>query len=337
MLVAVFLFEAFTASVFNKNKEASAQVRELTVALTSTIVVTCINPAGLTGALYPFNILKEYEFPIIENASVWAIETQDIDFLPAVYFKIAFGLLCVSWLYVVIKWRSSVSVANFLLTVFFSAIGWRAIRNFPTFAYFALPLAAVNFKDLKINNGNANPLKSRLMVSAICVLVLLALIAINPMYFFSSGRGPRGIGLAEGTSAAADFFLKENLQGPIFNNYDVGSYLIYYLYPRHQVFVDNRPEAYPAAFFRDVYFPLLAEEDKWERISGVHGFNVIFFNHRDLSVWGQEFIVRRVLDATWAPVYFDKNILILLKRYGSNQSTIAKYELPKESLLEKSE
>ena len=45
-------------------------------------------------------------------------------------------------------------------------------------------------------------------------------------------------------------------------------------------------------------------------------------------------MIRRLLDSAWAPVYFDKNVLTLVRRNGPNQSAIAKYELPKERILE---
>jgi hypothetical protein len=68
-------------------------------------------------------------------------------------------------------------------------------------------------------------------------------------------------------------------------------------------------------------------------ISRRFGFNAIVFNHRDRSSLGEQFIVRRVLDPAWAPVFFDGDIVILLKRFGPNQPTIAKHELPKEKIL----
>jgi hypothetical protein len=36
-------------------------------------------------------------------------------------------------------------------------------------------------------------------------------------------------------------------------------------------------------------------------------------------------------------VFFDKDILILARRYGPNQPVIAKYELPRESVLQKAD
>ncbi|HSK28601.1 MAG TPA: hypothetical protein VLA17_01440, partial [Candidatus Limnocylindria bacterium] len=159
------------------------------------------------------------------------------------------------------------------------------------------------------------------------------LFLVSPVYFVGGGRGDLGIGLKPGNDMAAVFFHGENLQGPVFNNFDVGGYLTYHLYPKQQIFVDNRPEAYPLLFFRNEYFPLQQKESYWARRSGEYGFNVIVFNHRDRSRASEEFIVRRVLDPAWAPVFFDRDIIIFVRKHGSNQSTAEKYELATDQVL----
>jgi hypothetical protein len=196
-----------------------------------------------------------------------------------------------------------------------------------------LPLAAVNLKNLLGEENKTVSSPSILKVSAALIGIAFVLIMINPAYFVSSNRGRVGIGLEEANGAAAEFLRKEKIKGPIFNNFDVAGYLVYYLYPEQRVFVDNRPEAYPVAFFTDVYFPMQSDEAKWAAASRDYGFNVIVFNHRERSVRGEQFIIRRVLDPMWAPVYLDKAIIILAKRDGPNQPVIAKYELPKEKVL----
>jgi hypothetical protein len=330
-LIAVFLFESLVTLLKKGGQERRTQSKQLGVTLLLTVGGTCLNPAGVSGAIYPFLILNEYEFPVIENYSVPSVLKAGFVFLPLIYFEILFGLLCVSWLYAFVKNRASLSLGNFLLTLFFSGLGWWAIRNFALFAYFALPFAAVNLSNLRPYDSP----RSMLRVSATLAAISIGLILINPVYFFSSGRGRLGFSLKEGNDAAAQFFRSENLQGPVFNNYDVGSYLIYHLYPRRRVFVDNRPEAYPAAFFRDVYFPLQTHDDRWIEGSSVYGFNVIVFNHRDRSAASEQFLVRRVFDPAWAPVFFDRDILILVRRYGPNHSVIDRHELSKESVLMK--
>jgi hypothetical protein len=336
-LIAVYFFESLVLLLFSRNQpKPLEQVKGMGIILFLTVAATCLNPSGVSGATYPFFILNEYGVPVIENYSVGAILRAGYNFLPLIYFITILGLLSLSWLYAVIKSRPSLSLGNFLLSVFFFAIAWSAIRNFAFFAYFALPLAAVNLNNLLGKEGKSGLSPSIFKVSAMMVGIAFLLILIKPAYFVSSNRGRVGIGLEKANEAAAEFLLREKLQGPIFNNFDVAGYLVYYLYPPERVFVDNRPEAYPVDFFTDVYFPMQSDEAKWAAISQQYGFNVIVFNYRERSVRGEQFIIRRVLDPLWAPIYFDKDILILARRGGPNQSIIARYELPKERVLERS-
>ena len=161
----------------------------------------------------------------------------------------------------------------------------------------------------------------------LAVSILAGVLAVQPFYWHAP-RGPRGIGLKEGVQGSAEFFLKERISGPILNNYDIGGYLIYALYPKRRVFVDNRPEAYPAAFFRGTYVPLQEKEERWQEEQKRHGFNCIFFYRHDLTPWAQDFLVRRVQDPAWAPVYVDDDAILFLRRGGPNESTIRQCELP---------
>jgi hypothetical protein len=333
VLIAVYLLESVVSFLTKKKPQVRGEIAGLTVVLLLTILAACLNPAGISGVIYPFFILNEYGVPVIENYSVGAILRAGYNFLPLIYFVIIFSLISLSWVYAVIKNRSSLSLGNFLLSAFFFAMAWSAIRNFAFFAYFALPLAAVNLKNLLGEEDQTSLSPSILKVSAALIGIVFVLIMINPAYFVSSNRGRVGIGLEEANGAAAEFLQKEKVQGPIFNNFDVAGYLVYYLFPGQRVFVDNRPEAYPARFFTDIYFPMQSDEAKWADTSHDYGFNVIVFNYRERSARSEQFIVRRVLDPMWAPVYLDKNIIILAKRDGPNQPVIAKYELPKERVL----
>jgi hypothetical protein len=136
-----------------------------------------------------------------------------------------------------------------------------------------------------------------------------------------------GLGVLEGNSGAAEFFQSEGLRGPIFNNYDIGGYLIYYLYLRERVFVDNRPEAYTRDFFEQEYVPMQEDEAAWRRAEQKYNFNAIFFSHRDAAPWGQKFLIERIRDAAWAPVFLDDHSIIFLKRNDRNQDIIGKYEI----------
>ncbi len=339
LMVGVFLLESLVG-IAAKNSSRSPSHRDqwkvLAAVLLVIVATSCINPAGVRGAVYPLFIFQGYEFPVIENYSVPGILKAGFLLLPLVYFLIIFGVLCLSWLYVFINDRSNVSLSNFILTLFFSALAWWTIRNFAMFAFLALPLTAINLRDAA-HAPSMRWLTAPVGISSAAAAVAVLLVLINPAYFFAGGRGAFGIGLNEGNLAALEFLRRENLQGPIFNNFDVGSYLIYALYPRERVYVDNRPEAYPATFFAEDYFPILVDDERWRRSLDAHRFNAIVINPSGRSAAAENFTVRRMLDPDWAAVFFDKDILILARRYGVNQPVIAKHELPRESVLQKAD
>ncbi len=95
------------------------------------------------------------------------------------------------------------------------------------------------------------------------------------------------------------------------------------------MFVDNRPEAYPGEFFTDTLLPMQSEESEWIRVDALYHFNVIFFYRHDATRWGQAFMIRRLEDPTWAPVFADGYVLMMLKRNPENEPIIEQFELPK--------
>ncbi|MCA9399075.1 MAG: hypothetical protein KC618_04955, partial [Candidatus Omnitrophica bacterium] len=95
------------------------------------------------------------------------------------------------------------------------------------------------------------------------------------------------------------------------------------------VFVDNRPEAYSTAFFQEQYIPMQEDEAVWKKFDQQYRFNVIYFYRLDLTPWAQPFLIRRLEDPLWAPVYVDDFTIILLKRNAGNEAVIRQLELPK--------
>jgi hypothetical protein len=294
-----------------------------------TIVATLFNPFGLKGVFYPFNIFRNYGYKIIENQSVWFLERLGIISNPNLaLFKIVFLVLVLSFILVFIRKRRSFSIIYFCLAVVLSVMAWLAIRNFTLFGFFALPIIAYNIKKGLGQKIKFNSLNIRLG------LVFLGLAIFLITFFTHYQRLPLegnkfGFGLVPENNQSAEFFKREKIQGPILNNYDIGSYLIYHLYPEELVFVDNRPEAYPAAFFQEIYIPLQEDKAVWQEQDKLYNFNVIFFSHRDATPWGQKFLIERLNDPLWAPVFADQYAIIFLKRNTLNQAIIEKYEIPK--------
>ncbi|TSC57783.1 MAG: hypothetical protein Greene041619_948 [Candidatus Peregrinibacteria bacterium Greene0416_19] len=333
-LIFIFLLEEILdsrkkRSIFNFQLSiVNSRPLLLTFALTSG--ATILNPAGIRGALEPLTIFREYGYRLAENQTVWFIDGY-MDYPLNLYFKIVCLALVGSWMIAIIRaWqiRKVPSIAFALLSVTFSVLAWLAIRNFTLFGLVAIPIIAANLAmaDWKRLVPTTFPLEV-IVTPLLAAVMLWGLFTLRPNYW----RGQwtvTGLGLRPGALSSLEFFRREGLRGPLFNNYDIGGYLTYGLYPQEKVFVDARPEAYPTSFFTDVLVPMQENEETWKKIDAQYRFNTIFFQRQDLTEWGQRFMIARVFDPAWAPVYVDGDTLILIRRDGPNQETIKKHELP---------
>lgn len=303
----------------------------------ATIFTTLVNPFFARGALVPFRIFGNYGYRVLENQSVWFIRRVLGFHPPSLFFLIAFGVLAVSWGAVFVSWRKKgkqPALVLIILSLTFSFLGWLAIRNFALFGYFMLSLSAINFRSVGGQRKTKENMEYFGKALALVLLVFAGLLLANPIYWKT--HGAVGLGLAPGVLDALSFFQENNLTGPIFNNYDIGGYLVYGLYPRERVFVDNRPEAYPAEFFENVYVPMQEQDPVWREQDALYNFNVIFFYRQDATPWAQLFLIRRVSDPEWAPVYVDNSVIIFVRRKQANQDIIRAHEIPKEAFFAQS-
>ena len=67
----------------------------------------------------------------------------------------------------------------------------------------------------------------------------------------------------------------------------------------------------------------------WQKTDKEYDFKAIYFFWHDITPWAQTFLLSRIDDKSWAPVYTDKEAIIFLKRNEENKNIIAKYELPR--------
>ncbi len=307
----------------------STQFKRLLMIIICTVGAAFINPYGAAAVFQPFTILENYGYRLAENQPVWFIEKL-IENPNYFYFKIIFALLAASILIVAVKKTKEMPVAPTLLVLIVSVMAWLQIRNFALFGFFALPLIAANVGILSPSWRTRRDYWHYGGALAALVFVLGFIVAGGALPPPFPSLRQFGIGIGEGNKNAAAFMVRNGIQGPLFNNYDIGGYLIYYLFPQEKVFVDNRPEAYPVSFFQEVYIPMQERDEVWEKEDAKYQFNAIVFSYHDATPWGQRFIIARVKDEKWAPVYVDQQVLILVKRNEKNAAVIRTHELPQE-------
>lgn len=321
LMTAGFLFEQI---IFKRKKIFKDKtIRRLFLLLILLILVCLINPAGIKGAVYPFRIFKGYGYQIVENQSPFFLENM-MHNPSVVFFKIIVPLLLLSFLLNLKKFSPFLFLASLSVCI----LGCQMIRGLPLIGLIALPVLSINSKpwfEKRIKSNN-------LILSSFFIPFLIILNLLSFKGIVKLNDKPKGLGLTFQTADSAEFFKKENISGPIFNSYDNGSYLIFYLYPQEKVFADNRPEAYPRFFFEDIYREMQLNEEKWQTLSQEYGINAIYFPSNEATPWGTEFVQKRIGDPDWALVYADSQNIIFLKRNEINKAIIDKYLINAENI-----
>lgn len=294
-----------------------------------SLLATLFNPSGFEGASYPLHVFDNYGYSIEENQSMFFLESLGFDKPSLLYFKISVILLFIS---LCLSYKKTRPI-DWLLALSFTIIGASAVRNLPLFVFatflpFAITLPVLLQKLVYV----LPPIpKRKILYSPYVVTGLLLLLFFWQIQLVQAIK-PFGFGVEPGAQRAMDFLQEQQIKGPLFNNFDIGSYLLYRQYPNERVFIDGRPEAYPTFFFKDTYIPMQENPDIFKKISDTYNFNTVFFAHTDMTPWAQTFIQTILENPSWKPVYLDPQVIILLKVNTQNQQVIQEYGMEKNEL-----
>jgi len=292
-------------------------------------LVCLINPNTWRGLFYPFNILRNYGYEIAENKSIFYLSHLLINYNFAI-FKFLLFLLIISFFvnYLIVK---KISLFDIFLAIFFSALALFASRNLVLFGLVSLVLISRNLTPVQSFVRELLPLSLTYLrrFSLIPIGILLTAILLSGVYLvfdYSQQsnfiKNEPGWGLVRGSADSAEFFRSQALEGPIFNNYDLGSALTFWLYPSKRVFVDNRPEAYSHDFFTEIYKPMQTNNAKWQKYNDQYKFRTIYFAYNDSTPWAQQFLSTILSDPDWSLVYFDRYVVILVNKKAATETKL---------------
>lgn len=321
-VIGLFLLDSF---ITHRNNLYCRYIGILVIILTASITFVLLNPNGLSGALYPFRAFQNYGYSIEENQNIFFLWSYFQK--PTIVFFIIAIVVLFSTLLINLKKTKPV---DWLLTISFTILGTVAIRNFPLFVFATFIPLTENLSTLLsrvvipakagIHNDSGFLIKSGMTMAFILFLIITLWQVIS---VFSTR--PIGLGIEKGAENAVNFYIKEDLKGPIFNNFDIGSYLEYRLYPKEKIFVDGRPEAYPSEFFQKTYIPMQQNLDIFKQVAFRYNFNSIFFTHNDQTPWAQAFLKQIIQDDSWKMIYLDDYVVIFVKDNAQNKKIINKY------------
>mgnify|MGYP001571044844 CR=1 FL=1 len=280
-----------------------------------SLLISLINPNGLNGLLFPLNVNTNYGYTIVENQTMFLLESinfRDPNFL---FVKLSAGLIIIS---LALAFASrKFELKNILLASVGLGLAFLNVRSFPYLVFISLPAVLANFPNFKFKG-----VIKTLTLITIPFLILESYFYLNGDYYRFNDQPARvGLEFRESGKEALNFIITKDLPQPLFNNFDIGSYIIYRGFPKYTVFVDGRPEAYPAQFFTGIYIPAQSDYKNFKEVEKIYGFKTIIFSHTDQTPWGRTFLQAVIKDEAWKLVYID-DFMIVLTTQDMGLSTI---------------
>ncbi|MEN9582740.1 MAG: hypothetical protein RL641_694 [Candidatus Parcubacteria bacterium] len=332
MIVGGFLLEKIILN--RKHFWKNVVIKKLIILLVVLSAVSFANPNGIKGAIYSLESNTAKGGTIV-SAEVQPLRTVDNDTPssstdPAHLF---IYLLPIAALSFIVSYRKK-PILYFVATLGTALITFKIFRSFPFFGMMFLLAVPANFDNLFLRLKKFLKTKWAFVKisfeTAAATLIIIGLIFTTQAFYkktIGGGIQP-GIGLTPTSESSARFFLDNNLKGPIFNDTDVGSYLIWYLYPQEKVFADNRfGDAYSESFWKDEYLAAMTNEQKWKEVSEKYNFNTIFIDQYDKGSGIRDFVFNRIHDPAWVFVYGDDYNVILVRNTIENKEVIDKYAI----------
>lgn len=348
MIILGFILERVILKKFKVRDDIL--LKKLGLVLLGGIIVLFINPFGLNGVIKSLAVNTSPDFPIYSSElgslhNVYKYSPK-IDVVGALPFYYMIAILFISFV-VVVVYRAKNKKAifsNHLLFFFLASVtttilGFMIVRALPLFGMVFLLAVTSNLYEPFLSAKKWIKLKTdRLydIISFTISFILLVIPLIYMTFFYRHVLSPYnsfGVGVTANAERSAKFLIDNNISGPIFNDTDVGSYLIYYLYPQEKVFSDNRfGDAYSYSFFNDIYNPMIKDENRWKDSLNRFNFNAIVFYQYDGGEDVRNFLFRRFYDPEWALVYADNYNIIFVRNNLKNKDIIEKYQITQDNM-----
>ena len=280
-------------------------------------LINLLNPTGLTAVLFPFRVLSQYGIPVLENLSLFDLGPYQYPHLPIYAFYL--GLVVILSSFVVNRTRWKENIFGALLAITTAILSFSMLRNMPLFALALMPVAMKNFSE----SGMVLSRKIFSILGAFLLLLLIAGIVTGSIFRWAGIRREFGLQIPDFGFKAVAFVKQNHIAGPVFNNMNAGSFLVWQL-PDQKVFFDARPEDYPPAFEKQIYIPMQSDPAMWKRYSDSYHINYVFYAWQETyyTHWANTFLKDMTKNSDWPIVYVDNSIAIFVKNTPENRAVI---------------
>ncbi len=234
-LSALFLSGEWIEGVFGWSQRNSPRMRFAALILALDLLMVPLNPNGLQMFSYPIETLRS---AAMQN---YIAEWASPNFHHAEYWPF---LLIVLTVFAVLSWhphRMRPRDLLLLIVSLYAALG--SIRMMPLFVLIALPLVAKQLGGWPARSPR--PQQSRVIARGVlngAIVVSMAVFA--GMHTAQVIRRQPQAEVQHFPAGAVAYLQAHPINGPLFNHYDWGGYLIWKLYPSTRVFIDGRADLY---------------------------------------------------------------------------------------------
>lgn len=285
-MLGIALLTAFIAAEWGnrwlfpvRHARSAPRLGLLCMVLLATIAATLLNPQGLRILLYPFETVA------MEASKGMIAEWHSPDFhelLPRVSLVGIFA-----WFIATVYARRKPDLTELMLPLLLIVAGLSAWRHLPLMAMVLLiffcamarhvdpaTVLARSFRWKRRTPSHTGKQVTRAQAGVVHLLALAGMVLIALAGGVKTQReGETSTYVAEG---AARYLLANDIAGRMLNDYDLGGYLIYRLWPKQKVFIDGRADLYGDAFLK-TYFTVDKAGEGWEKTLDGYGIDIIVF------------------------------------------------------------
>jgi len=317
LFMGIFLsgyFLGFLGSNSEKRYEFAIKWKQLSLICAASILVACVNPFGAHAFLVPFRLVSETF--LMDHVSEF-LSPNFHGFAPYRYLLLfLIGMLGIS--------KTRLNFTELVLTLLFTSMSLYSARYIPLCAIVYAPILSKH-GDILIQQYKGRG--SRLLqqrssvygkIDASAKGYVIPLVVLVVFAGLAAGKIPVWFTEKKAPTAAIDFLRANPLRGNMFNNDEIGDYVIYWLYPRYKVFMDGRSDMYGEPIIKE-YYKVVHIEPGWKDVLDKYDINYIFF-------YTDSVLARHLsTDAGWKSIYSDNVAGIFLRNTPENAKAIARF------------
>ena len=287
-----------------------ADWRRLSAVLVVAALGCLVNPWGIAGALFPFQLLPRVTGNSLFSSRIGEFRAplQSGYALPLVYTWLA--LLVASGLSFLVN-ASRWHLGRLLAVVAFGVLSTQSLRNVAFFGWVAVPAIAANVGPLVERRRLPSRVRGGLAVATLAgIVVLVGAVVTNHFSRAMAIEREFGFGVSRARFPvdAIAFAEQAGITGRAFNCLAMGGYLAWSR-PQDAVFVDGRLEAFPEEVFRG-YFQVMDQPGAWSKIVAPYGLDYALLYH----AWSNRLPLVDYLSEGhgWTMVYYDEIVAIFI-------------------------